>query len=38
MGHLVTDHQEDERERRSNQRLRLRVCRPNVPAQSVLYI
>jgi len=34
----VTDHQADERERRSNQRLRLRVGRPDIPAQSVLYI
>jgi hypothetical protein len=34
----VTDHQEGERERRSNQTVRLRVCGPDVPAQSVLYI
>jgi hypothetical protein len=37
-GHVVTDHQEDERERRSNQTVRLRVCSPDIPAQSVLYI
>ena len=37
-GHLVTDHQESERERRSNQTVRLRVCSPDIPAQSVLYI
>jgi hypothetical protein len=35
---LVTDHQEDEQERPSNHSLRLRVCRPDIPAQSVLYI
>ena len=35
---LVTDHQGSERERRSNQTVRLRVFRPDVPAQSVLYI
>jgi hypothetical protein len=34
----VTRHQEDEQERRSNQNLRLRVCRPDIPAQSALYI
>ena len=37
-GHLGTHHQADERERRSNQNLRLRVCRPDIPSQSVLYI
>jgi hypothetical protein len=37
-GHLMTHHQEDEQERRSNQNLRLRVCRPDIPSQSVLYI
>jgi hypothetical protein len=37
-GHLVTHHQEDEQERRSNQRQGLRVCGPDVPSQSVLYI
>ena len=37
-GHLVTDHQADERERRSHQRHGLRVCSPAVPAQSVLSI
>ena len=36
-GDLVTDHQEGERERRSNQTVRLRVCGPDVPVQSVLY-
>ena len=35
---LVTHHQEDERERRSNQTVRLRGVRPDTPAQSVLYI
>jgi hypothetical protein len=35
---LVTHHQEGEQERQSNQNLRLRVCRPDVPAQSVLYL
>jgi hypothetical protein len=35
---LVTDHQEDERERRSNQTVRLRVLRPDTPTQSGLYI
>ena len=37
-GHLVTHHQEDERERRSNQTVRLRVLRPDTPTQSGLYI
>src|SRR6266540_2546858 len=37
-GRLVTDHQEGERERRSNQTVRLRVLGPDAPAQSVLYI
>lgn len=35
-GHLVTEHQESERERRSNQTVRLRVCSPDIPAQSGL--
>ncbi len=34
---LVTDHQESERERLSNQTVRLRGLCPDVPAQSVLY-
>ena len=37
-GHSVTDHQEDEKERRSNQTVRLRVLGPDAPAQSMLYI
>ena len=37
-GHLVTDHQEGERERRSNQTVRLRVLGPDVLTQSRLYI
>ena len=37
-GHLVTEHQEDERERQSNQTVRLRGFRPDAPAQSVLYL
>jgi hypothetical protein len=37
-GHLVTEHQESEQERRSKQTVRLRVCRPAAPLQSVLYI
>ena len=37
-GDWVTDHQEGERERRSNQTVRLRVFRPDVPVQSGLYI
>ena len=37
-GDLVTDHQEDERERWSNQTVRLRGCGPDVPSQSMLYI
>jgi hypothetical protein len=37
-GDLVTDHQEGERERRSNQTVRLRVLGPDAPAQSALYI
>ena len=36
-GDLVTDHQEGERERRSNQTVRLRVLCPDAPAQSALY-
>jgi hypothetical protein len=36
-GPLVTDHQADERERPSNQSVRLRGYRPDVPVQSVLY-
>ena len=35
---LVTEHQEDERERPSNQHVRLRAFRPVTPAQSMLYI
>ena len=37
-GDLVTDHQEGERERRSNQTVRLRVLRPDTPTQSGLYV
>jgi hypothetical protein len=37
-GPLVTDHQADERERRSNQNLGLGAFRPDVPSQSVLYL
>jgi hypothetical protein len=37
-GHLVTNHQGDERERQSNHCLRLGAFCPDVPAQSVLYI
>ena len=36
-GPLVTNHQDDERERQSNQYIRLRAVRPATPAQSVLY-
>lgn len=35
---LVTDHQAGERERRSNQTVRLGAFRPDAPSQSVLYI
>ncbi len=35
---LVTDHQADERESRSNHGVRLGAFRPDGPAQSVLYI
>src|SRR3989454_12641549 len=35
---LVTDHQESEQERRSNQTVRLRALGPEAPAQSGLYI
>ena len=35
-GHLGTDHQADERERRSNHAIGLRGVRPDIPAQSVL--
>src|SRR5262249_60335221 len=35
---LVTGHQEGERERRSNQTVRLRGLRPDVPVQSMRYI
>ena len=35
---MVTDHQEDERERQSNQSLGLRAFRPDTPSQSALYI
>ena len=34
----MTDHQADERERQSNQSVRLRGYRPDVPVQAVLYI
>jgi hypothetical protein len=34
---LVTDHQEGERESRSNQTVRLQGLRPDVPIQSVQY-
>jgi len=37
-GDLVTDHQEGERERGAKQTVRLRVCGPDVPAQSGLSI
>ena len=37
-GHSMTDHQEDERERRSNQSLGLRAFCPDAPSQSALYI
>lgn len=37
-GDLVTDHQEDERERPSNQSLRLRAYGPAPPSQSMRYI
>ena len=37
-GALVTEHQEGERERRSNQRQGLRAYGPDAPAQSALYI
>jgi hypothetical protein len=37
MRHLVTDHQEGEQERRSNQRQGLRAVCPDAPAQSMLY-
>ena len=37
-GHLVTHHQEDERERPSNHGVRLGVLCPEGPVQSVLYI
>src|SRR6266478_9130331 len=37
-GPLVTAHQADERERQSNQSLRLRAFRPATPSQSMLYI
>src|SRR5262245_65324676 len=38
MGHLVTHHQEGERERQSNQTVGLWVCSPAAPSQSALYI
>ena len=37
-GHSVTHHQEDERERRSNHSLGLRVCGPDAPSQSARHI
>jgi hypothetical protein len=37
-GLLMTHHQEDERERPSNQHVRLRAFRPVTPSQSMLYI
>jgi len=35
-GPLVSDHQAEERERQSNQSVRLRGYRPDVPVQAVL--
>jgi len=37
-GPVVTEHQAEERERQSNQSVRLRGYRPDVPVQSVLYL
>ncbi len=37
-GPLVMHHQDDERERLSNQAMRLRAFRPATPSQSLLYI